>query len=69
MEHVTEVDTLKALNRVLVAQLTLALGALADIALSDDMTLDTARKKAKRIHLDIRDATPFLEGLTEKPHD
>jgi len=32
----------------------IALGALADIAFSGDMTLDIARKKAKRIYEQLR---------------
>lgn len=37
-------------------KLEIALGALADIACSDDMTLTLARKKALRIYRELRGA-------------
>ncbi len=35
-------------------KLEIALGVLADIAMSDDMTLDLARAKATRIYEELR---------------
>jgi hypothetical protein len=40
-------------EQLLGAFLQLALGALADIAISEDMTLEIARNKAKRIYDEI----------------
>ena len=45
--------------------LEVALGALADIALSSDMTLALARQKAKRIYDEIRESFP-VDAREEK---
>lgn len=50
--------------------LLIAIGALADIAMSDDMTLEVAKRKASRIHAEITagclaDASEARNALTE----
>jgi len=44
------------------SRLEIALGALADIAYSGDMTLDVARAKAKRIYDMLREASQPTAG-------
>lgn len=49
-------------------KLELAIGALADIALSRDMSLSTIRKKAKRIYEELR-AEELAEEARERAAD
>jgi hypothetical protein len=54
---------------VLSAQLDLARGALADIGWSDDMTLETAVSKARRIYKETADAEGRAELEVEEARD
>ena len=53
-EQALEIDELKKQITKQSAALDLVFGALADIAFSEDMSLEVARRKAGRIYNDIR---------------